>query len=73
MRFTTLTIHLEDDVRLINDKDDPDLLGYIENKDDFINVSQMVDNMNKDLIDSGFDQYQYKAEKRGRKAYIRRV
>lgn len=64
---------MEDDVRLINDKDDPDLLGYIENKDDFINVSQMVDNINKDLIDSGFDKYQYKAEKRGRKAYIRRV
>jgi len=29
--------------------------------------------MNKDLIDSGFDQYQYKAEKNGKKAYIRRI
>lgn len=59
-------------MELVNDKDDPDLLGFV-NKDEFVDVIKMVENMNKDLIDSGFDQYQYKAEKRGRKAYIRRV
>ena len=60
-------------MKLINDKNDPDLLGVIETKDDFIHISKIVDNMNKDLIDSGFEQYQYKAEKRGNKAYIRRI
>jgi len=60
-------------MRLINDKDDPDLLGIIEEKEDFVHIAKIVENMNKDLIDSGFDQYQYKAERRGRKAYIRRV
>lgn len=60
-------------MRLINDKDDPDLLGLIEDKDDFVHISKIVENMNQDLIDSGFEKYQYKAERRGRKAYIRLV
>ena len=60
-------------MQLINDKDDPDLLGLIETKDDFVHISKIVENMNQDLIDSGFDQYQYKVERQGRKAYIRRV
>jgi len=55
----------------INDKDDPDLLGIIEDKQDFVHISKIVENMNRDLVDSGFDRYQYKAEKRGKKAYIR--
>ena len=58
---------------LINDKDDPDLVGVIETKEDFVHISKIVENMNQDLIDSGFEKYQYKAEKRGKKAYIRRV
>jgi len=55
----------------INDKDDPDLLGIIEDNKDFVHISKIVENMNRDLVDSGFDHYQYKAEKRGKKAYIR--
>ena len=55
----------------INDKNDPDLLGIIEDNQDFVHISKIVENMNRDLVDSGFDQYQYKAEKRGKKAYIR--
>jgi len=58
---------------LINDKNDPDLVGVIETKEDFVHISKIVENMNQDLIDSGFEKYQYKAEKRGKKAYIRRV
>lgn len=58
---------------LINDKDDPDLVGVLETKEDFVHISKIVENMNQDLIDSGFEKYQYKAEKRGKKAYIRRV
>jgi hypothetical protein len=56
---------------LINDNNEPDLLGIIESKDDFVHVSKMVDVINRDLVDSGFDQYQYKAERKGKKAYIR--
>jgi len=55
----------------INDKNDPDLLGIIEDNQDFVHISKIVENMNRDLVDSGFDRYQYKAEKRGKKAYIR--
>jgi len=60
-------------MKLINDKNDPDLLGLIEHKQDFVDVYKIVESMNRDLVDSGFEKYQYKAEKRGRKAYIRRV
>ena len=60
-------------MKLINDKNDPDLLGLIETKDDYQEVKRMVTNMNQDLVDSGFDQYQYQTEKRGTKIYIRRV
>ena len=59
-------------MKLINDKDDPDLLGIIEKKDDFVHVSKIVENMNKDLIDSGFDQYQYKTVLQGKKVYIKK-
>lgn len=60
-------------MKLVNDKNDPDLLGLIETKDDFVVVDRMVKNMNQELRDSGFEQYQYKAEKRGNKAYIRLI
>ena len=60
-------------MKLINDEKDPALLGLIQTKDDFIEVVNMVDHMNQDLRDSGFEQYQFKAERKGKKAYIRRV
>jgi len=60
-------------MQLINDKDDPDLLGIIEDNKDFLHIAKIVATMNQSLLDSGFEQYQYKAERRGRKAYIRRV
>ena len=56
---------------LVTDNKEPDLVGIIENKDDFVHISKMVDDLNRDLVDSGFDQYQYKAERKGKKAYIR--
>lgn len=60
-------------MQLINDKNDPDLLAVLETRDEWVDITKMVLNMNQDLVDSGFDQYQYKAERRGNKAYIRRV
>ena len=60
-------------MKLINDKNEPDLLALIEKPIEFQEIQLMVNNMNQDLRDSGFEKYQYKAEKRGQKAYIRRV
>lgn len=60
-------------MKLINDERDPDLLGLIQTKNDFAEVVSMVNIMNQDLRDSGFEQYQFKAERKGKKAYIRRV
>ncbi len=60
-------------MKLINDKNDPDLVGMIESSDDFVFVSNMVKNTNQDLRDSGFEQYQYKAEKIGKKVYVRQL
>ena len=58
---------------LMNDRNDPDLVGVIETKEDFVHISKIVENMNQDLVDSGFERYQYKAEKLGQKAYVRRI
>lgn len=60
-------------MKLINDKNDPDLVGMIESSDDFVLVSNMVKNTNQDLRDSGFEQYQYKVEKVGKKVYVRQL
>ena len=56
---------------LITDKNDPDLVGILDTPDEFSTIRLQVEKMNQDLVDSGFDKYQYKAEKRGMKAYIR--
>lgn len=60
-------------MKLINDKTDPALVGILESRHDFKEIKIMVDNMNQDLRDSGFDQYQYRVEKEGKKAYIRKI
>lgn len=33
-------------------------------------VMNMIESLNKDLVDSGFDNYQYQLVRRGKKAYI---
>ena len=60
-------------MKLVQDKDNPDLVGIIESSDDILVVKKMVENLNKDLVDSGFDQYQYKSVRRGNKLYIERT
>ena len=60
-------------MKLVQDKNNPDLVGIIESSDDILVVKKMVDNLNKDLVDSGFDQYQYKSVRRGNKLYIERT
>jgi len=60
-------------MRLVNDKDNPGLLGIIEKPTEVEEFKRMVDNLNQDLVDSGFDQYRYEFIRRGNKAYIERV
>lgn len=60
-------------MKLIDDKDNPGLVGIIESLDDVTTVRKMVDNLNRDLVDSGFEKYQYEFIRRGNKAYIERV
>ena len=59
-------------MQLIDDKNDPTLLGIIESNQDFSQIKKMVYNMNQDLRDSGFDQYKYKTVIRGDKIYVER-
>ena len=60
-------------MKLVNDINDPDLIGVIETNDDYKFVRNLVKNTNQDLRDSGFERYQYKAEKIGNKVYVRQL
>ena len=57
-------------MKLITDNSDPQLLGIVEDNNEFIETQNIVNSLNKDLVDSGFDQYQYKAIRRGKRVYI---
>ena len=54
-------------------EDNKQAYAILERDDEYDVIRGQVATLNQDLIDSGFDQYQYKVEKRGLKAYIRRV
>lgn len=60
-------------MKLIDDKDNPGLVGVIESRDDIDSCKKMVDNLNRDLVDSGFEQYKFEFIRRGNMAYIERV
>ena len=49
---------------------EPTLVGIIEYPEDFKFVCDMVDHMNQELIDSGYDQYSSTAKQVGKKLYI---
>ena len=68
-----LDMNLEDSMKLVNDKNNPELVGIITEADDVSDTMKMVDVLNQDLIDSGFDQYQYQTVLRGNKIFIERV
>ena len=52
---------------------EPALVGILESEEDLQQLNRMVNNLNHDLVDSGFEQYQYEAVRRGKKLYIERV
>lgn len=60
----------------VNDVKDPELVFVIDKDGDraeIENIERMISNMNVALIDSGFENYQYKLEVTGNKAYVRKV
>ena len=57
-------------MKLVNDASDPELVGIITELDDVSETMKIVNSLNRDLIDSGFDQYQYQTVQRGDKIYI---
>ena len=72
MRLLDLITLMEDDMKLVNDANNPQLVGIITEVDDVESTIRIVNNLNQDLIDSGFDQYQYQTVRRGNKIYIER-
>lgn len=60
-------------MKLINDTQDPQLVGIIETEADVVETRKIVDNLNRDLFDSGFDQYHYGTVQRGNKLYVERI
>ena len=72
MRLLDLTTLMEDDMKLVNDANNPELVGIITEVDDVESTIRIVNNLNQDLVDSGFDQYQYQTVRRGNKIYIER-
>lgn len=57
-------------MKLVNDASNPELVGIITELDDVSETMKIVDSLNRDLVDSGFDQYQYQTVQRGDKIYI---
>lgn len=58
----------------VNNQKEPQLIGFFkENDPELQSVINMVDSLNKDLVDSGFDSYQYQVVRRGTKTYIEQV
>tara|TARA_B100001175_G_C18895405_1_gene350749 strand:+ start:173 stop:373 length:201 start_codon:yes stop_codon:yes gene_type:complete len=61
---------LEDNMKCINDDKEPTLVGIIEKPEDINWVNNIVQGLNQDLKDSGFDQYNFSVKKEGQKLYI---
>ena len=59
----------------INNSEVPELLYVIDNESnkELQNIEKMISNMNESLIDSGFEQYQFKLEIIGKKVYVKKV
>lgn len=58
-------------MRLVNSEREPELLGVECSEEDWKQISQIVANLNQDLIDSGYERYQAKALKKKDSIYIK--
>lgn len=59
-------------MRLVDDNNEPQLIGIETDTDDINEIDKIVQSLNKDLQDSGFDEYQYSTVRRGKKIYVER-
>ena len=57
-------------MKLENNPNNPTLLGTKATKKDLLEVTRMVANLNKDLVDSGYEQYQARVEITNNELYI---
>lgn len=60
-------------MKYINDEKNPSLLGVLEPGDRIDEYEKWVNNLNQDLTDSGYNQYEYKVVKKKDKLYIDRM
>lgn len=59
-------------MQLVNDPDNPTLVARDYSPADYSDVRKMVENLNQDLKDSGFD-YKYKVIKKSDELHIRQI
>ena len=52
------------------DPKEPTLIGINSDQQELDMVSSFVKGLNQDLIDSGFDKYQYEVVRKGKNIYI---
>jgi hypothetical protein len=58
-------------MKLVNNTKDPDLLGVECSDQDWQDINRIVNNINQDLIDSGYEQYQVRVELQDNSIYIK--
>jgi hypothetical protein len=57
----------------VNNDKEPELVFVGKDDQELNQIARMVEKLNADLVDSGFDQYKFDLEVQGDKAYIKRV
>jgi len=57
-------------MKIINDEKNPSLLGVLEPGDRIDEYEKWVSNLNQDLKDSGYDQYEYRVLQKRNRIYI---
>jgi hypothetical protein len=56
-----------------NSEKEPELVFVGHDDAELTKIARMVEKLNADLADSGFEQYKYDLEVKGDKAYIKRL
>lgn len=58
-------------MKLVNSEREPELLGVECSEEDWKQISQIVANLNQDLIDSGYERYQARVEMQDNSIFIK--
>lgn len=57
----------------VNNEKEPELVFVGNDDQELTKIARMVQKLNADLVDSGFEQYKFDLEMKGDNAYIKRV